>query len=88
MRVTFLSSKHPKEVSIYKNQKEPNHLTYKLSTTENAYNETLETIKKSFPQYIRELEGIADGAQVEFHKVNIIIILNSTNKKLIQIASN
>uniref|UniRef100_T1GC45 Uncharacterized protein n=1 Tax=Megaselia scalaris TaxID=36166 RepID=T1GC45_MEGSC len=35
----------------------------------NAYNETLESVKQSFPQYIRELEGIADGAQVEFHKV-------------------
>lgn len=35
-----------------------------------VYNETLESVKKSFPQYIQELEGTADGAQVEFHKVS------------------
>lgn len=34
------------------------------------YNETLESVKDSFPQYIRELEGVADGAEVEFHKVS------------------
>lgn len=33
------------------------------------YNDTLESVKNSFPQYIRELEGVADGAEVEFHKV-------------------
>lgn len=38
--------------------------------TENAYNETLETVRNSFPQYVRELEGVADGAEVAFHKVN------------------
>lgn len=27
---------------------------------------------KSFPQYIRELEGVAHGSGVEFHKVNIM----------------
>ncbi|KAI8033365.1 hypothetical protein M5D96_013891 [Drosophila gunungcola] len=32
------------------------------------YNETLGSVKDSFPQYIRELEGVADGAEVEFHK--------------------
>ncbi|XP_004536429.1 uncharacterized protein LOC101452854 [Ceratitis capitata] len=37
-----------------------------------VYNETLESVKKSFPQYIRELEGIADGAQVEFHKLFLL----------------
>lgn len=40
-----------------------------ITLLENAYNETLESVKQSFPQYIRELEGVADGAQVEFHKV-------------------
>lgn len=35
-----------------------------------VYNDTLEVVTKSFPQYIRELQGTADGAQVEFHKVS------------------
>lgn len=39
---------------------------------ENSYNETLETVRNSFPQYIRELEGVADGAQVDFYKVSDI----------------
>lgn len=43
---------------------------------ENAYNETLESVKKSFPQYIRELEGVADGAQVEFYKVSKVDYYN------------
>lgn len=37
---------------------------------ENVYDATLKSVKESFPQYIRELEGVADGADVEFHKVN------------------
>lgn len=35
-----------------------------------VYNDTLEVVTKSFPQYIRELQGTADGAKVEFHKVS------------------
>lgn len=42
---------------------------YKQFITGNTYNETLQTVKESFPQYLLELEGIADGAEVEFHKV-------------------
>lgn len=38
--------------------------------TERVYNETLESVKQSFPQYINELQGIADGSQVEFYKVS------------------
>lgn len=38
--------------------------------TERVYNETLESVKQSFPQYISELQGIADGSQVEFYKVS------------------
>jgi hypothetical protein len=34
-----------------------------------VYTETLEVVTKSFPQYLRELQGTADGAGVEFHKV-------------------
>uniref|UniRef100_A0A336M098 CSON009422 protein n=1 Tax=Culicoides sonorensis TaxID=179676 RepID=A0A336M098_CULSO len=42
---------------------------YNTDEGRKVYNETLESVKKSFPQYIQELEGTADGAQVEFHKV-------------------
>lgn len=33
------------------------------------YNETLDVVKKQFPQYLREIEGTADGANVPFHKL-------------------
>lgn len=66
MKAICLFSKLQKEVSITRNKSLSDNL---YSSTENAYNETLESVKQSFPQYIRELEGIADGAQVEFHKV-------------------
>lgn len=37
--------------------------------TGKVYDETLQTVTQSFPQYIKELQGTADGAQVDFHKV-------------------
>lgn len=40
-----------------------------LSSTGQIYIETLESVKKSFPQYLDELQGVAHGADVEFHKV-------------------
>ncbi|XP_037937663.1 uncharacterized protein LOC119671184 [Teleopsis dalmanni] len=45
---------------------------YNTEKGKNVYNETLESVKNSFPQYIRELEGVADGAQVEFHKLFLL----------------
>lgn len=33
------------------------------------YNETLDAVRKQFPQYLKEIEGTADGANVPFHKV-------------------
>ena len=44
---------------------------YPSINLETVYNETLATVKQSFPQYIDELQGISDGAQVEFYKVKI-----------------
>lgn len=35
----------------------------------NVYEETLDAVKKQFPQYVREIEGTADGANVPFYKV-------------------
>lgn len=40
--------------------------------TEAVYDDTLKSVKESFPQYIRELEGVSHGAGVEFHKVSVI----------------
>lgn len=33
------------------------------------YEETLDTVRKQFPQYVKEIEGTANGANVPFHKV-------------------
>lgn len=35
-----------------------------------VYTDTLDVVTKSFPQYVRELQGTADGAEVDFHKVS------------------
>lgn len=40
-----------------------------LRFSERVYKETLDCVTQSFPQYVRELQGVADGAQVEFYKV-------------------
>ncbi|XP_043674518.1 uncharacterized protein LOC122632105 [Vespula pensylvanica] len=34
-----------------------------------VYEETLQCVKKQFPQYIREIQGTADGANVPFNKL-------------------
>ncbi|XP_053678861.1 uncharacterized protein LOC128729230 [Anopheles nili] len=36
------------------------------------YIDTYENVNASFPQYIRELQGIADGAKVEFYKLFLL----------------
>ncbi|XP_066250058.1 beta-alanyl-dopamine/carcinine hydrolase [Euwallacea similis] len=50
-----------------------------------GYDETLKNLKTDFPQYVRELEGIADGAKVPFHKLFLLhmddIILAAAQKK-------
>ncbi|XP_054276013.1 beta-alanyl-dopamine/carcinine hydrolase-like [Macrosteles quadrilineatus] len=50
-----------------------------------AYDATLATCKENFPQYVREIEGTADGAQVPFHKLFLLhmddILPNSVQKK-------
>ncbi|XP_029670506.1 uncharacterized protein LOC115239865 isoform X1 [Formica exsecta] len=35
----------------------------------NVYEETLDAVKKQFPQYVREIEGTADGANIPFYKL-------------------
>mgnify|MGYP000577815299 CR=1 FL=1 len=44
---------------------------YETDAGRKAYEDTFAVVNQSFPQYVRELEGIADGAKVPFHKVGI-----------------
>lgn len=37
-----------------------------------VYKETLDAVKKQFPQYVREIQGTADGANVPFSKVCVL----------------
>lgn len=46
---------------------------YKTKEGKKVYDETLEVVKRQFPQYVREIEGTADGANVPFHKVRYTI---------------
>ncbi|XP_066157012.1 beta-alanyl-dopamine/carcinine hydrolase [Euwallacea fornicatus] len=58
---------------------------YSSPAGKNSYHETLENLKIDFPQYVKELEGIADGAKVSFHKLFLLhmddIILAAAQKK-------
>lgn len=47
---------------------------------ERVYKETLDTVQQSFPQYVRELQGVADGSQVEFYKVIAVHALTNIDK--------
>jgi hypothetical protein len=42
---------------------------YNTEAGRHAYECTLKSVRSNFPQYVRELEGTAEGAQVPFHKV-------------------
>lgn len=48
---------------------------YETPDGRKAYDSTLAAVKDGFPQYVRELEGTADGAQVPFHKVTYTSII-------------
>lgn len=37
-----------------------------------VYESTLASVKENFPQYVREMEGTADGAKVPFHKLFLL----------------
>ena len=42
---------------------------YNSAAGKNVYENTLALMSTKFPHYIRELKGIAEGAQVPFHLV-------------------
>lgn len=51
----------------------PDYLAvYSTPEGRRGYDDTLQCLKLNFPQYVRELEGIAEGANVPFHKVNLL----------------
>ncbi|XP_070508633.1 beta-alanyl-dopamine/carcinine hydrolase [Chironomus tepperi] len=59
-------------VNVFKPLNEAFIPLYNSPQGQTVYNETLATLKQSFPQYIDELQGIADGAQVEFYKLFLL----------------
>lgn len=42
---------------------------YETPEGKKVYDETLACVEKQYPQYLREIEGTADGSGVPFHKV-------------------
>lgn len=46
---------------------------YETSRGRQVYEDTLAAVNNEFPQYVRELQGTADGAKVPFHKVHTVI---------------
>jgi hypothetical protein len=49
---------------------------YNTDAGRHAYEKTLKSVRSNFPQYVRELEGTAEGAQVPFHKVGYSFTYN------------
>ncbi|ODM94332.1 hypothetical protein Ocin01_12347 [Orchesella cincta] len=46
---------------------------YQLPEGRRAYENVLQICKAQFPQYVKEIEGTADGAGIPFYKVGIIL---------------
>lgn len=53
---------------------------YKTDAGKKVYEETLACVGKNFPQYLSEMEGTANGAEVPFHKVNLYNFSKLHNK--------
>lgn len=56
-------------IESYKCLQEEYLPAYNTPEGRKAYEDTLNCVKSSFPQYIDELQGTADGAKVSFHEV-------------------
>ncbi|XP_012279242.1 uncharacterized protein LOC105699095 [Orussus abietinus] len=56
-------------VDEYRPLKETYLPLYETEEGRRIYEETLESVTRQFPQYVRELQGTADGAKVPFHKL-------------------
>lgn len=46
---------------------------YETEAGKKTYHETLAVVRTHFPQYVRELEGIADGSKVSFTLVRFAL---------------
>ena len=54
---------------------------YETPEGRKVYEETLDCAREQYPQYVREIEGTADGSGVPFYKVTISIYLIIINKE-------
>lgn len=45
---------------------------YKTEVGRNAYEKTLSNMKERFPYYVKEMQGVADGAEVPFHQLFLL----------------
>ncbi|KAJ8736742.1 hypothetical protein PYW07_000013 [Mythimna separata] len=45
---------------------------YKTDTGRNAYDKTLTNMRKKFPYYVKEIQGVADGAGVPFYQLFLL----------------
>ncbi|KAI4469465.1 peptidase c45 [Holotrichia oblita] len=53
---------------------------YETIEGKKAYDDTLECVKKNFPQYVEEIQGTADGAKVPFYKLFLLHLDDITPK--------
>lgn len=63
-------------VSIYSPLQEIYLPLFATEKGRKVYEETLDAVKKQFPQYVREIQGTADGANVPFSKVQFCNIIS------------
>ena len=47
---------------------------YNTEAGQKIYDDTLARMKTKFPHYVKELQGISDGSQVPFYKVQLNIL--------------
>lgn len=55
---------------------------YETEAGRKVYEETLACVVEQFPQYVKEIQGTADGANVPFHKVRRIESCGSDSNQL------
>ncbi|KRT83793.1 hypothetical protein AMK59_4080, partial [Oryctes borbonicus] len=67
-------------LEIYGNLNDIYIPAYNTIEGKKAYDDTLESVKKNFPQYVEELEGTADGAKVPFYKLFLLHMDDITPK--------
>ena len=60
---------------------------YETDAGRKVYEETLACVRKNFPQYLSEMEGTADGAEVPFHKVKLYNFSKFHNKAPLNIVA-